>query len=149
MKKLHFETTIHASPEKVWNSIVDDKKFRKWTVAFHEGSYFEGGWEKGDDIRFLVRDEKGGKMGMVAKIEESKKYSYISIKHFGNVIGDVEDTTSDEVKKWAPAYENYTLSKIGDDTKFVVDMDAGEDSIEMFSKMWPEALKILKKISEN
>jgi hypothetical protein len=88
-------------------------------------------------------------MGMVAKIEESKKYSYISIKHFGNVIGDVEDTTSDEVKKWAPAYENYTLSKIGDDTKFVVDMDAGEDSIEMFSKMWPEALKILKKISEN
>jgi len=45
MKKLHFETTIHANPEKVWNAIVDDKKYRKWTEAFHEGSYFEGGWD--------------------------------------------------------------------------------------------------------
>jgi hypothetical protein len=149
MKKLHFETTIHANPEKVWNAIVDDKKYRKWTEAFHEGSYFEGGWEKGDTIRFLADDEKGEKMGMVSKIEDSKKYSFISIKHLGYIMGDVEDTTSDEVKKWAPAYENYTLSKIGDETKFAVDMDSSDEFSEMFSKMWPEALKLLKNVSEN
>lgn len=149
MKKLHFETTIHANPEKVWNSIVDEKKFQKWTEAFQEGSYFEGGWEKGDTIRFMARDEKGEKMGMVAKIAESKKYSFLSIEYLGNITSDVEDTTSREARNLTPAHEDYTLSKIGDDTKFAVDIDVEENFAEMFSETWPEALKLLKNVSEN
>jgi hypothetical protein len=38
---------------------------------------------------------------------------------------------------------------LGDDTKFAVDMDAEENLAEMFSQMWPEALKLLKNVSEN
>jgi uncharacterized protein YndB with AHSA1/START domain len=60
MLKLHFETTINASPDKVWNAVIDDKKFREWTSAFNESSYYEGGWEKGNKIRFLGKNEKGG-----------------------------------------------------------------------------------------
>jgi uncharacterized protein YndB with AHSA1/START domain len=43
MKKMHFEIITNASPEKIWDAIVDDKKYREWTSIFHEGSYFEGG----------------------------------------------------------------------------------------------------------
>jgi hypothetical protein len=148
MKKMHFEISIRASPERVWNAIVDDKNFREWTSAFHEGSYFEGSWEKGNAIRFLALNEKGEKEGMVSEIAESRKYSFISIRHLGYILGGVEDTTSEAVRKWAPAYENYTLTPLGEITKFEVDIDAGDDLFEMFSEMWPKALEKLKRIAE-
>jgi hypothetical protein len=99
MKKMHFEIITNASPEKVWDAIVDDKKYREWTSIFHEGSYFEGGWNKGDKIKFLTLNEKGEKEDMFSEIAESKKYSSISIRHIGIVIAVKEDTSSKEAKK--------------------------------------------------
>jgi hypothetical protein len=148
MRKMHFEVSIRASPEEVWNAIVNDEKYREWTSVFHAGSYFEGGWEKGDKIRFLALNEKGEKEGMLSEIAESRKYSYISIKNLGQILGGVEDTTSDAVRKWVPAYENYTLTPLGDITKFEVDIDADETLYDMFKEVWPKALEKLKAIAE-
>lgn len=148
MKKLHFEITIQATPEVVWKTLIDDKKYREWTRAFGEGSHFEGGWEKGDSIRFIGENEKGEKEGMVSEIAESRKYSFISIRHLGYIHGDVQDTTSETVRKWAPAYENYSFTRIGDSTKFEVDLDTEDDFVEMFSQMWPKALQLLKSVTE-
>jgi hypothetical protein len=148
MKKLHFEIMIEAKPEDVWDAVVNDKKYREWTSAFHEGSYFEGGWNKGDSIKFVAKNEKGLREGMVSEIAESKKYSFISIRHLGYILDDKEDTTSDMVKKWAPAYENYSLIKENGFTKFQVDTDTEDDFVEMFSELWPKALKLLKKVAE-
>lgn len=148
MKKMHFEIPIRASREKVWNAIVDDKNYREWTNVFSEGSYFEGGWEKGDTIRFLALNEKGKKEGMVSEIAESRKPSFISIRHLGEILGDVEDTTSEAVRKWAPAYENYTLTPVGEMTRFEVDIDAGDQFYDMFNEVWPKALKKLREVAE-
>jgi hypothetical protein len=148
MRKMHFEVSIGAKPEEVWDAIVDDEKYREWASPFHEGSYFEGGWEKGDAIRFLALNEKGEKEGMVSEIAESRKYSFISIRHLGQILGGVEDTTSDAVRKWAPAYENYTLTPLGDTTRFEVDLDAEDSFVDMFNEMWPKALEKLKNIAE-
>jgi hypothetical protein len=51
-------------------------------------------------------------------------------------------------KEWTPAYENYSLTKIGNDIKFEVNMDAAENFVDMFNEMWPKALKKLKEIAE-
>jgi hypothetical protein len=148
MRKMHFEISIRASPKEVWDAIVDDKKYREWTRVFNEGSYFEGGWDKGDKIRFLALNEKGEKEGMISEIAESRKYSFISIRNIGQILGGVEDTTSDEVRKWAPSYENYTLTQRGDTTKFEVDVDADDQFYDMFKEVWPKALEKLKAIVE-
>lgn len=148
MKKMHFEILIRAKPEEVWNAVVDDKNYREWTSPFHEGSYFEGGWDKGDKIRFLALNEKGEKEGMVSEIAESRKYSFISIRHLGIIIGGVEDTTSDAVRKWAPGYENYTLTPLGEITKFEVDVDADDEFYSMFNEVWPKALEKLREVAE-
>jgi hypothetical protein len=148
MKKMHYEITINAKPEQVWDAIVEDKKYREWTAHFHEGSFFEGGWNKGDKIRFLTLNEKGQKEGMLSEIAESKKHSFISIKHLGVIVGGVEDTTSDEAKKWAPAYENYTLTPQEENTKLEVDVDTDETFDEMFKDVWPKALEKLKNVAE-
>lgn len=148
MKKIHFEITIKATPEKVWHTVVDDARYREWTTPFNPTSRFEGGWEKGNKIRFIGVSDNGEVEGMVSEIAESRKYSFISIRHLGIVHGDSEDTTSDAVKQWAPAYENYTFTNVKDGTKFEVDTDTWEDFVALFSDMWPKALKLLKEIAE-
>ncbi len=148
MKKLNFEIFINASQEKVWDTITDDKKYREWTYVFQPTSYFEGGWNTGDKILFIGIDEKGEKGGMVSEIAESRKPEYISIRHLGYMQNGVEDTTSDAVKTWAPAFENYTLIKEGGGTKFVLEQDIEDKYEQMFSDLWPKALQKVKEISE-
>jgi hypothetical protein len=148
MRKMHFEILINANPEQVWNAIVDDRKYREWTSPFHEGSYFEGGWNKGDKIRFLALNEKGEKEGMFSEIAESRKYSFISIKHLGIILEGKDDTTSEEAKKWVPAYENYSLSQQGEKTKFEVYADVDDNFYDMFKDMWPKALEKLREVAE-
>ena len=149
MKKLHFSILINAPKERVWHTMLDDKSYREWTTAFNEGSYYKGSWEKGSKILFLGPDpESGEEGGMVSRIAENKPYEYISIEHLGIVHNGVEDTTSEEAKKWAPAFENYTFNEKDGKTEVLVDLDVDEKEAEMFSKMWPEALKKLKGIAE-
>lgn len=149
MKKLNLDIIIDASPEQVWDSIVDPVKYRKWTSAFGEGCYFEGGWNKGDSIHFLAVNEAGGLEGMVSEIAESIYPEYISIHHLGMISNGVIDLTSDTVKAWSPSYENYTLEKHGDhQTRFVLDMDTNEEYYDKFMNMWSKALKLLKEVSE-
>jgi len=149
LNKIHFEILIDAKPEVVWAAVIDDPKYREWTRPFHEGSYFEGGWEKGDKIQFLALNDKGEKEGMFSEIAESRKPSFISIRHLGNIVAGKEDTESENAKKWVPVYENYTLTVVNGGTKFEVDVDSFDASLdEMFSGMWPKALKKLKEVAE-
>jgi len=149
MKKINLETVINASREKVWDAIVNESKYKRWTSAFGETSHFEGGWNKGDKIRFLAINEKGEKEGMVSEIAESTYPEYISIKHLGYIVNGMDDTTSEEIRKWAPAFENYTLETVGEDkTLFKLEMDCIDEYYDMMMDLWPNALDKLKEVSE-
>lgn len=144
MEKINFKTVINAAPEKIWKVLWDDTTYRKWTSAFSEGSYAETDWKKGSKVLFL--DGQG--QGMVSRIAENRPNEYMSIEHLGEVKNGVEDTSSDRVKEWAGAHENYTLKKVNGKTELSIDMDITEAFKEMFSQMWPKALDNVKKLSE-
>lgn len=149
MKKLRYEVKINAPQEKVWKATTEAKNYTEWTKPFHPSSYYEGGWNQGDKIRFLGKDENGEVGGMLSQIDKSEYPSYISIKHYGQIVKGKEDTTSDEVKKWAPSYENYTLEKINDTTThFMAELDMAEEWAEHMDTAWPKALDKLKEIAE-
>jgi hypothetical protein len=149
MKKMNMEIEIDASNEKVWASIVDVNFYRLWAKEFMEGSYFEGGWNKGDTIQFLAVNESGSKEGMVSEIAESDYPKFISIRHLGYIMDGVIDTTSDMVKAWSPSYENYTLEALGDQkTKFKLDMDVEDQYYDMMLEMWQRAMLKMKQVSE-
>lgn len=140
MKKINLDIIINAPREAVWDAIVDGSKYRAWTSVFQETSSFEGGWNKGDSIRFTAINEKGQTEGMVSEIAESTFPKYISIKHLGYIVDGVEDTTSEEIRKWALSFENYTIDKLDEDkTLFKLDMDATEEFHDMFLEIWPKA----------
>jgi phosphoribosylformylglycinamidine (FGAM) synthase PurS component len=60
----------------------------------------------------------------------------------------VVDTTSDAVKKWLPAFENYTLKEVDGGTELLIDIDITDEYKVMFEDMWPRALKTLKELAE-
>lgn len=151
MNKLHFTIDINAQKEKVWEIMLADETYQEWTSAFQEGSYFEGSWEKGSNIRFLAADKDGKLSGMAGKIVENKPYEYISIEQLGEVVDGELNTTSDNVQQWIGGHENYTFSEKNGVTTLTVEMESdnvSQEMTEMFKGMWPRALAKLKHIVE-
>lgn len=147
MLKLHFSIIINAPKQKVWENMLGEETYKIWTEPFMPGSHFIGSWSKGSKILFLAPGEKG-EMGMVSKIADNRNYEYISIEHLGFVQDGKEDTTSDDVKKWAGAHENYTLNEKEGKTELLIDTDTVEEYKEEFEDKWPKALQKLKELSE-
>lgn len=145
MEKINFKTVIDAEPEKIWDVLWNDETYRKWTSAFSEGSHAQTDWKQGSKVLFL----DGTGQGMVSRIAENRPNEYMSIEHLGEVKDGVEDTTSDRVKQWAGAHENYTLKKVNGKTELSIDMDITDEFKEMFSQIWPKALENVKKLAES
>lgn len=149
MKKIHKSIRIDASREAVWAAIIDDGKYRLWAALFTPGSYFEGGWQPGDSIRFLAKDDQGRARGMQARIAVNEHLRRISIHHFGLTDGDSVDSDSNEAKKWTPAYENYELETLSPQaTRFSVDADIPDEYLVEMAEAWDLALLKLKEVCE-
>ena len=148
METIQFTTLINANKQKVWNVMLEDKTYRQWATAFHEGSHYKGNWETGSEIHFLGPNEEGKLSGMYSKIKENRLYDFISIEHLGFVSDGIVDTTSEEVKKWTPSFENYTFTEKENQTELKVEMQVDTNYKAMFEEMWPRALKTLKDLSE-
>lgn len=149
MKKLHFAIMIHAPVQRVWETVTGKETYPKWTEPFNPGSYYQGDWSEGSKMLFLGPDPKTGKEGgMVSRIAENRPYEFLSIEHIGLMSDGVEDMTSEEVKKWTPAFENYTFKEMNGDTEFLVDIDVADEYEQTFTEMWPNALEKLKELCE-
>jgi hypothetical protein len=144
MIKKQFKIEINAPREKVWDVLLGETTYPEWTKAFSESSRVETDWKKGSKALFL----DGNNHGMVSEIAENIPNQFLSIKHLGEVVNGTEDTTSEKIKKWSGALENYTLKSTNGKTVLIIDMDITEEYVEMFSAMWPKALQKVKEISE-
>lgn len=148
MNTLHFSILINAPRSKVWESVIQDASYRQWTEVFAPGSHFIGGWSKGSKIQFLGPNDKGIMEGMSSIVVDNIPDQFISLKHVGFIKDGVEDTESDEVKKWTPAYENYTFKELNEITEFSVDIDITPEYEAYFQDTWPLALNRLKQVAE-
>lgn len=145
LKRIQFTTTISAPVAVVWHHVTSPESYKRWASVFMEGSYFDGAWEKGSKIRFLSPSGDG----MISEIADNRKNEFISIRHLGFIANGVEDTTSEAIRAWAPAYENYTFLSVPEGTKMIVDQDVAAEWEEHLSQAWPKALVLLKELSES
>lgn len=144
MNTLHFEVRIEAYPEDVWYVIFTTETYREWTSVFHPGSYFAGEWKTGATMRFLTPEGDG----MIAEIAQARPFALMSIKLLGCIRNGVEDTTSEQARAWTPAFENYTLVGVGDDTRLTVQVDVAPEHEAWMNDIWPRALASLKALCE-
>ena len=125
--------------------MIDPESYKEWTAAFTYGSYYEGSWQEGNRIKFLSPSGDG----VIAEIAENRPNEFVSIRHLGFIAQGVEDTESEAVRAWAPAYENYTFTPTPNGTRLVVDQDVTEKSESYMAEAWPKALAKLKALCEH
>ena len=98
---------------------------------------------------FLGTDENGkNEGGMVSRIAKNIPYQFLSIEHLGIVRDGVEDTTSEEAKSWAPAFEKYTFTEKDGQTEVTIEQDLEENYCEEFTELWRKALQKVKELAE-
>ncbi len=150
MKKLSFTIEIQAPKQKVWDMMLQDATYREWTTPFNEfGSWYEGKMEKDAEIRFIGPGADGKLGGMMSRVKELDLHHFISFEHYGEIQDGKEDTTSDRVKSWAGAYENYTLSEQPNGKTLVeVELNVTDEFMGYMESTWPAALEKLKEIVE-
>ncbi len=149
MRKYTGSVTIHAPAKAVWDTVIGEETYPRWTAEFAEGSRVEGEWREGAQLRFVAPSEDGSMEGMVSRVAELRPYEFISIEHLGVIKGGVEDTTSEEVRDWAHAHEDYTFTEADGATEFMVEMDSTDELIEYFEETWPKALDRLRELAES
>ncbi|GGI77442.1 SRPBCC domain-containing protein [Pseudarthrobacter scleromae] len=149
MEKLKFEVDINAPAGTVWATMLDDATYREWTSAFSEtGSFYEGDWNAGSEIRFLGPDGEGSVGGMIATVEECRPNEFVSLRYLGQIVRGVDDTTSDAAQEFIGAHENYSFTEADGVTKVEVEVESVEDWVAMLNETWPVALAKLKDLAE-
>lgn len=145
MIDLNFNISINASAKKVWQVLWFDTTYRKWTSAFHEGSYAVSDWKQGSKVHFLSPDGNG----MFSTITELTENEQLAFKHLGEIKKFEEQPLNDETKTWMGAREIYSLKEVDGTTELSVSMDSIESFSDYMKKKFPVALNIVKELSEN
>lgn len=144
MKTLHYEIIIRAPRERVWRTMLDPDTYRIWTAEFAPGSCYEGSWDTGATIRFLASSGEG----MIATIEESRPFEYVSIHHLGKIRKGDAAASAPVSNSPGDAFERYTLREIDGVTDLEVTCDVTPDDEAVMNEMWPRALRRLKTLVE-
>lgn len=143
-KTLTFTVSIRAPRPLVWDTMFDADGYRAWTAPFCEGSYFVGTWEEGTRMQLLAPNGSG----MASEVAERRPCEFLSIRHLGEIVSGIEDTTSERVRQWAPAYENFALSDADGHTLVEVGVDTLPEYEAMMLSAYPRALEALKSLCE-
>ncbi|HEY0896198.1 MAG TPA: SRPBCC domain-containing protein [Sphingobacteriaceae bacterium] len=146
MKKVQFTKEIKAPAQKVWDTLWNESTYSQWTSAFNPGgtSVVQSDWKVGG--RTLFVDGNGN--GMLSTIKSKEEPYEMVFEHLGEVIDGKEDTTSDKVKSWAGALEEYHLSENDGLTTLKASVEIGEEWEEMMNKGFTQGLEVVKQLSE-
>ena len=145
MEKLQSKIDIAAIPKKVWDRMTQPDTYREWVNAAWPGSYYEGNWRKGENVKFI----SPGQGGTLATIVEYRPYEYILAKHIAVINADgTEDRDSETAKNWIGTTESYTFSERNGKTELTTEMNTNPEWRKMFADSMPKALAKLKEISE-
>jgi len=145
MRRLTFSIKVGVPKERLWEVLLTDDTYCKWTSVFREGSYALTDWEPGSKALFLTPDGNG----MVSKIVAHRPGEFLCIQHLGFVKDGVEEIAGADEKGWVGAFENYTLKEEDGISTLTVEMDVSEEYESFLCKTWPRALYKLKELAES
>lgn len=145
MKTLEFKITIAADRKHIWKTMLSPVTYRQWVMDSWPDSYYEGVWEKGEEIKFYGPEGAG----TLARIVEFKPYDLILAEHIAIIKqGGTLDKESDAAKSWTGSKEQYTFTSKGNETELLVTIVSDPVWLNMFNEGWPKALQLLKKLCE-
>ena len=144
MENLRFSVDVDAPVQHVWNVMLDLDTYQQWTSVFG-GSTYEGGWNEGDEIRFLGSDDDGTVSGLFGVIEENRPQEFVSIRYLGDIVRGVENREGAAVG----LHESYSFSENDGVTTVVVELDVPDEWADMMRETWSTAIVSLKELAES
>lgn len=143
MKTIQKTKEINAPKEKVWNVLLEDEYNRIWMAEFMEGSHAKTDWIVGHKVRFLDNDNNG----LVGRILTKQPYDVIEMEYDGEVKNGEDDFDSEMAQQMKGSRENYYLSESNGVTTLKIEVDMGDDWIDMMSAAWDKALDKIEELS--
>ncbi len=141
MKEMRFPIEIHATKEKVWDILWQDKTFRQWAGLIDEGTYMVGEMKEGSEIQFI----SGNGYGVTSLVEKLIPGESLVLRHEADTKEEGKELRE---KEWTGGKETYSLSEIAGATTLTVTFDVPEDMEEYFETNFPKALERIKVLAE-
>lgn len=139
---MQFQIDIHASKEKVWDTLWQDKTLREWAGVIDPGTYMSGELKEGNEVQFISAENGYGVTSLVEKLTPNE---FVLLRHQA----DTQESGKRERKKeWTGGTESYALAEKDGTTTLTAAFDVPPELEEYFKDNYPKALERVKELAE-
>lgn len=142
MKQLQFTAQIHATRQKVWDTLWQDTTFRQWADLIDPGTYMVGELKEGGEVQFISAENGYGVTSLVEKLTPGE---FLQLRHSADTQDTGERERDDE---WTGGTESYTLDEKDGVTTLTVTLDAPPGQVEYMQNAYPKAMERVKELAE-
>ena len=142
MKELQFSVDIHATKERVWDTLWQDKTLRQWAGIIDPGTYMIGELKEGHEVQFISAENGYGVTSLVERLMPGE---FLLLRHHA----DTQSSGKQErEKEWTGGKESYSLAEKDSITTLITAFDVPPDLEEYFIVNYPKALEQVKILAE-
>jgi uncharacterized protein YndB with AHSA1/START domain len=142
MNEMRFLVEIHATKEKVWNTLWQDETFRQWAGLIDPGTYMIGELKEGNEVQFISSENGYGVTSLVEKLIPNE---FLLLKHSADT---QEAGKREREKEWTGGNETYSLIEENGVTTLTAAFDVPSEMEEYFKVAYPKALEQVKLLAE-
>lgn len=139
---MKFSIKIHATKERVWDTLWQDETFRQWASIIDPETYMVGNLREGNEVQFI---SSASGYGVTSSVEKLTPCEFLLLRHRADT---KEEGKRDRKKQWTGGVESYSLREKNDITTLTVTFDIPSELEEEFKVSYPKALEKIKILSE-
>lgn len=142
MKQMQFSIDIHATKEKVWNTLWQNETFRQWASIIDPETYMVGDLKVGNEIQFI---SSSSGYGVTSLVKELSPNEFVLLRHNADTQNEGKQ---EREKQWTGGQESYSLVEKNGITTLTVTFDIPLELEKEFKVSYPKALERVKVLAE-
>lgn len=142
MNELQLSVDIHATKERVWETMWRDETFREWASIIDPETYMVGELKEGAEVQFI---SAASGYGVTSLVEKLVPCEYLLLKHHADTQDEGERARDNQ---WTGSEESYSLSENDGITTLSIALGVPPELEETFKISYPKALERIKELAE-
>ena len=138
---MQFSIEIHATKERVWDTLWQDETLREWAGIIDPGTHMRGDLKEGNEVQFI----SGNGYGVTSLVEKLVAGEFLLLRHHADT---QEDGKRERQKEWAGGEERYALAEKDGMTTLTAACSVPPALEEYFKTNYPKALERVKVLAE-